>query len=257
MLHELPKIRGLMKVRNEEHIIKDTLDNWASFCTGGIYIYDDVSTDKTVEICRAHPAVKEVIEGEFWDPDREKAEWWNRQMVLMRAQQDSGPDDWFVYFDADEHIYNFEKYELFLDPKINAIACRLYDIHITPEDVNKRYDEREWVAPEFRTIIFFFRNSPHLKYHLPDQRIVTLPPDVGNIPIHGDIKHYGKGFSVEQWEQTCDYYIKFWPKYSDKWRKRKGKAVKEDYMSDFGNRLIKWKDRTRGFTLEDKPYGKN
>lgn len=253
----MPKIIGLMKVRNEEHIIKDTLDNWARICTGGIYIYDDVSDDRTVAICRAHPAVRDVIEGPMWDPDREKAEWFNRQMVLIRAKQDAGPDDWFVYFDADEHIYNFNEFSLFTQQGTKAIACRLYDIHITPEDVGASYKDRVWVAPEFRTIIFFFKNDPALRYHLPDQRIVSLPDDVGSIPIHGDIKHYGKGFSVSQWEQTCDYYIKFWPKYSDKWRKRKGKAVKADMLSDFGNPLIRWPDRNKGFTLEDKSYGKN
>jgi glycosyltransferase involved in cell wall biosynthesis len=256
MLKELPKIRGLMKVRNEAAIIKDTLDNWSSFCTEGIYIYDDCSDDHTVAICRAHPAVKEVIEGKQWDPDREKAEWFNRQQVLMRAQQEAGPDDWFVYFDADEHIYNFEHYEIFNSPHIKAIACRLYDFYITPEDVDKPYNEREYIGPEYRTIPFFFRNSPYLRYYLPDQRIVTMEPGI-QVPIHGDIKHYGKGFSVAQWEATCDYYIRFWPKYSDKWRKRKGKAIHSDMLSDFGNALIKWKDRDKGFTLEDKPYGTN
>lgn len=253
----LPKIIGLIKVRNEAHIIKDTLDNWARICTGGVYVYDDCSTDHTVDICKAHPAVKEVIKGSFWDPDREKAEWFNRQMVLTRAQQDAGPDDWFVYFDADEHLYNFHHHVLFNLPDVRAIACRLYDFYITPEDVEKSYASREYVGPEFRTIIFFFRNSPSLRYHLPDQRIVTLPPDVGPIPIHGDIKHFGKGFSVAQWEETCDYYIRFWPKYSDKWRQRKGKAIHSEMLSDFGNALIKWKDRDKGFTLEDKSYGKN
>lgn len=254
MLNKLPKIRGLVKVRNEAHIIKDTLDNWAPFCTEGIYIYDDVSTDKTVEICRAHPAVKEIILGEIWDPDREKAEWFNRQQVLMRAQQDAGPDDWFVYFDADEHIHNFDQYELFEQFGIKAIACRLYDFYITPEDIEKPYNKREWIGPEFRTIPFFFKNSSALQYHLPDQRIVTLEPGI-QIPIHSDIKHFGKGFSVEQWEQTCDYYIKYWPKYSDKWRKRKGKAIHKEMLSDFGNPLIKWKDRMQGFSLEIQSYG--
>lgn len=246
-----------MKVRNEEHIIKDTLDQWASFCTGGIYIVDDVSNDRTVEICKAHSSVKAVIELDTWDPDREKAEWFNRQLALLRAQQDSGPDDWFVYFDADEHPYNFEEYQLFNDSDVSAIAMRLYDIYITPEDADKKYKEREWVGPEFRTIVFFFRNSPALKYHLPDQREVTLPPDAWKIPIHGDIKHYGKGFSVDQWDATCNYYIRHWPKYADKWRKRVGKAVHENYESDFGNKLIKWKDRDKGFSLENQPYGKN
>lgn len=255
-MNKIPKIFGLIKVRNEAVIIKDTLDHWAKYCTAGIYVYDDVSDDNTVAICKAHPAVKAVIEGDIWDPDREKAEWFNRQMVLLRAKQDAGDDDWFAYFDADEFIFNFEDYQLFNDPEIKAIACRLYDFYITPEDEHKSYKERKWIGPEFRTIPFFFRNSPFLKYHLPDQRIVTMEPGI-QIPIHGDIKHFGKGISVEQWEATCDYYIRFWPKYSDKWRQRKGKAVHEDMRSDFGNPLIKWIDRMKGFSLEDKVYGKN
>lgn len=250
----LPIIRGITKVRNEGHIIIDTLNNWSEICTGGIYVYDDVSTDQTVALCKSHPNVKDVIEGKYWDPDREKAEWMNRQRVLTRAQQDSGPDDWFVYFDADEHLYNFDRFELFYNQNIKAISCRLYDIMITPEDKDQNYKQRQWIAPEFRTIIFFFKNSPFLKYELPDQRIVNLEPGI-QIPIHGSIKHFGKGFSVDQWEKTCDYYIKYWPKYSDKWRQRKGKAIHEDYYSDFGNKLIKWSDRQKGFSLETQSYG--
>lgn len=252
MLNQI-KIIGLTKVRNEEHIIKDTLDNWAGICTAGIYVYDDVSTDKTVEICKAHPAVKEVILGDFWDPDREKSDYWTRQQVLMRAQQEADENTWFVYFDADEHIYNFTDFALFQDAQ--AIACRLYDFYITPEDVELEYKKREWIGPEFRTIVFFFKNSSYLSYNKPDQRVVDLEPGI-QIPIHGDIKHYGKGFSVEHWEETCNYYIKFWPKYADKWRKRKGKAI-HDGISDFGNKLIKWSDRAQGFSLENQPYGQN
>lgn len=251
-----PRIIGLTKVRNESHIINDTLDKWSVFCNGGIYVYDDVSDDDTVSICKKHPNVKDVVVGDRWDPDREKAEWFNRQMILMRAKQDAEPDDWFVYFDADEHPYNFNAYELFFNKNVKAIAMRLYDIYITPEDKDGPYWERKWVGPEYRTIVFFFRNSEYLRYHLPDQREVTLPPQ-GEVYIHGDIKHYGKGFSVAQWEETCKYYIRHWPKYADKWRKRVGKAVKEDYHSDFGNKLVLWVDRAKGFTLEDKPYGKN
>lgn len=252
-----PHIIGLTKVRNESAILKDTLDRWAPFCTGGIYVYDDKSDDDTVAIARAHPAVKDVVEGTFWDPDREKAEWVNRQSILVRAKQAATEQTWFVYFDADEHPYNFEDYGLFNNPDVNAIAMRLYDIYITPEDVDKPYTEREWIGPEFRTIIFFFRNLPNIRYHLPDQRIVTLPENVGLVPIHGDIKHYGKSVSVQHWEDTCQYYIRHWPKYADKWRKRKGHAVHEDYLSDFGNKLIKWHDRKAGFSLEAQVYGKN
>jgi len=244
-----------MKVRNEEAIIKETLDCWASIYTGGIYIYDDCSDDKTVEICRAHPAVKEVIEGTFFDPDRERAEWFNRQMILARAQQDSGPDDWFGYNDADEFLYNFERFELFSDPNTKAIACRLYDLYINDDEVDLPWQKRNWYGPEFRTIVFFFRNSPYVRYHLPDQRIVSLEPGI-QIPLQGEIRHISKGQGIKEWEEMCDYYVKYWPKYAEKWRQRKGKAVHHGY-SDFGNKLIRWKDRKYGFSLETQPYGLN
>lgn len=251
----LPVIYGLCKMRNESKIIQDTLDSWVDYCTGGIFLYDDCSEDNTVEIAKNHNAVHTIIQGKFWDPNREKAEWFNRQMVLTRAQQEAGPDDWFVYFDCDEFLFNFDQYELFQNPDIKAIACRLYDVYITKGDENSNYKDRQWIGPEFRTIPFFFKNSPYLSYNKPDQRIVNLEPGI-QIPIHGDIKHFGKGFSVEDWEKTCDYYIKFWPKYSQKWQARKGKAV-HDGLSDFGNKLIKFEDRKQGFSLETQVYGKN
>lgn len=253
------RIIGLIKVRNEEEIIQDTLDHWATYCTGGIYVFDDASTDKTVEICRNHPAVKDVIIASIWDPDREKMEWMARQRILERAQKDALPDDWFVYFDADERLY-FDAWNLLFDKKIDAIACRLYDVYITPEDVEiDDFRKRNNVGPEYRTIVFFFRNSIHIGYDKPDQRIVNLPPDA-YVVVAGIVKHYGKGYSVKHWDDTCDYYIDFWPKYAAKWQERKGKAV-HDGISDFGNKLIKFNDilsgREEGFPLEDKPYGRN
>ncbi len=259
MQGEDPKIIGLTKVRNEQAIINDTLDRWGEICTGGIVVYDDVSDDNTVQICREHKSVETVIEGKIWDSDREKAEWMNRQAALNRGKQMADEDTWFVYFDADEHLYDFNDWGLFKNPDVNAIACRLFDFYITPEDKEWPYHKRQWIGPEYRTITFFFRNLPNIKYHQPDQRIVTLPDGIGNVPIHGDVKHYGKGFSVDEWEETCDYYIKFFPKYSDKWRQRKGKAVHEDMKSDFGHDLIKWNERDKHqlISLERQTYGLN
>lgn len=256
------KIFGLVKVRNESQIIQNTLDHWGKICSGGIIVYDDCSDDNTVEICEKHPAVKEVIRGTFWDPDREQAEFVNRQKALMLAKTLAGPDDWFVYFDADERLY-FNAWELFFKEDVKAIACRLYDVYITPEDKDlppDEFEKRKWVGPEFRTIVFFFKNSPYLSYDKPDQRIVNLESGI-KIPIEGIIKHYGKGISIDHWEATCDYYINFWPKYAAKWELRKGKAVKDDFNSDFGNKLIRFNDvlsgKEIGFSLENTPYGKN
>lgn len=253
------KIIGLTKIRNEENIINDTLDHWGQICTGGIYVVDDASTDKTREICRSHKFVKDVLETADWDFDRERAEYVLRQRILDRAKLDAAPDDWFVYFDADERIY-FNDWQFMFEWNVAAIACRLYDVYITPEDAGKEYLERNWVGPEYRTIVFFFKNSPYLVYNKPDQRVVDLPPGK-QVVISGYVKHFGKGISVQHWEETCDYYINFWPKYAAKWQQRKGKAVKADYKSDFGNPLIKFNDvlseRAEGFSLEEQSYGKN
>ena len=63
-------IKGICKARNESHIIQDTLTNWATICDGGIHVYDDCSTDSTPDICRHHPAVREVVTSNLFDPDR-------------------------------------------------------------------------------------------------------------------------------------------------------------------------------------------
>jgi len=253
-------IYGLAKIRNEEKILQETLDHWGKICTGGLVITDDASTDNSVEICKNHPAVKEVVEVEHWDPDREKAEWMNRQRALDRAKHIAEPNDWFCYFDADERLF-FNDWEYLFDSNIKAIACKLYDVYITPDDADEPdHNKREWVGPEFRTIVFFFKNSPYLSYDKPDQRVVNLEPGI-QIPVAGIVKHFGKGLSVKHWEETVNYYVDFWPKYSSKWEKRRGKAIKKDFKSDFGNKLIKFNDvlskRTEGFPLETQAYGKN
>jgi len=250
------RIYGICKIRNEEKIIWDTLSHWGGFCSGGIFVVDDQSEDRTVELCTKHPAVKGMA-SVVWSPDRETAEYHNRQMALEMAQEEAGPEDWICYFDADERLYNFD-FSLLFDKKTDAIYCRLYDIYITPEDVHLDYCQRNLVGPEYRSIPFFFRNSPALKYDKPDQRIVDLPENAV-VVFGGIVKHYGKGLSVEDWEKTCSYYINYWPKYAEKWKARQGKAV-HDYISDFGNPLIKFNEvlegREEGFPLESQSYGR-
>jgi hypothetical protein len=252
------KFIGLTKVRNEAEIIRDTLDHWGKICTGGIYVYDDVSKDQTVAICQSHPAVRGLIRGKTRDADRERAEWSCWQRVLELGQQNADPDDWFVYFDADERFF-LQHQLLFHEPGVAAIACKLFDVYITPEDVDKSYPERMWVEPEYRVIVFFFKNSQYLKYSIPDQREVSLEPGA-KIALAGVIKHFGKAISVQQWEETCDYYIRNFPRYSEKWLARKGKAIKYDYRSDTGHPLVKFQDILSGAELgnpsPEKTFGR-
>ncbi len=237
------KIYGLIRVRNEEKIIQDSLDHLEQFCTGGIFVYDDCSTDNTPSICEKHPSVKKVIRGKSWDKERARAEFENRAAILHEAKKAANENDWFVYIDADERIeYDWSNlYNLSSD--VIGIRMRLFDFYITPEDVNEPYYNRKYIGPEYRDILIAFRNLPTLRYDTMDQREVTLGKE-GKVLNEGYVRHYGKAISVEEWEKTCDYYSKHFPMYSEKWEKRRGKAVHYKY-SDFGNELITWDEKEK------------
>jgi len=233
------KLVGITKIRNEQAIIQDTLDFY-SFCDA-LYVYDDMSTDDTVKICKSHPKVKGLIEGKIWDTNRLRAEYQTRQAVLNLAKKDN--PEWIIYFDADERIdYDFKNYESY-----DGVIMRLFDYYITDEDKNLPYHKRKWLGPEYRNILMMFRNTPEVFYWAMDQREATLKHGA-KILNAGYVKHFGKAISVEEWEATCDYYYKYFPQYSKKWLKRKGKAIHT--MSDFNRPLINWEEKnTKGILL--------
>jgi len=239
-------IIGLTKVRNEAHIIGKTLDNWAQYCDA-IHVYDDASTDDTVQICKKHPVVVEVVTSDYLDPNRLRAEWYNRNLILQSALRFK--PDWVCYFDGDEWLYDFDR-EPLADPRIVRIDIPLFDVHITPEDVDGDPEDRQWVDPIPRMIGFFFRADASCSFSRPDQRIMNHR--VGGRATTGRIKHFGKGWSVEQWEKKCSYYAEEFghPGYIDKWNSRRGKAVKSNFMSDNGDPLIRWEETWTGLNRQ-------
>lgn len=226
------KLVGITKIRNEQSIIQDTLDFY-SFCDA-LYVYDDMSTDDTVKICKAHPKVKSLIVGKEWDTNRLRAEYQNRQRVLEEAKKDNPL--WIIYFDADERIdWDFQGYESY-----DGVIMKLFDYYIIEEDKNLSYCQREWLGPEYREILMMFRNTPEVCYAALDQREAFLK--TGAKCLHaGYVKHYGKAISIEEWDATCDYYYLNFPQYSQKWFDRKGKAIHT--LSDFDRQLIKWEEK--------------
>jgi glycosyltransferase involved in cell wall biosynthesis/tetratricopeptide (TPR) repeat protein len=242
-----PRVIGLLRVRNEAHIIRDTLDHMGGFCDGGVYVYDDLSSDATLEICRAHPAVRDVVVGEFWDGNRGRANYTNRAAVLARGKRDARPQDWFVYMDADERIdFNWSTL-LSLPNDVLGIRMKLFDYYITPEDVEKNYQDRRYLGPEYRRLLMTFRNLPTLRYWLPGTREVDLGVE-GRVLEAGFVKHYGKAISLKQWEENCTYYSQYFPHFSAKWHARRSKAVHT--RSDFNRELITWAEKeTRGVPL--------
>jgi hypothetical protein len=236
-------VRGITKIRNEAHIIADTLDNWAQYCDA-IHVYCDACTDDTAAICRAHPCVVEVMESDCMDPDRERAEWFNRHTVLHSARRFMSPLDWIVNFDGDEHLYNIDPTILDV-PDVQVVVCRSYDTYITEEDkelTEREYSGRRWVGPEWEWAPYFYSNRFPWDFTKPDQRnmswgALAVPKEA--YIVHGAVRHWGKGLSVQKFEDKCKYYAEtFGPRYADKWEKRRGRAVHT--VSDFGQELVEW-----------------
>ena len=232
---------GLTRVRNESLIIKEHLDAMAEYCTAGIYVFDDASTDNTVAICKKHPAVKSVIGVKKWDNKTELAiiEMHQRQALIEEAQKDN--PDWFVYLDADERLfYNFED----LSDEYDVIYAQLFDFYITEEDKDRKYNGnlpsmRKWCGPEYRHIVSMFRNKEGIGFTRKHSRNIKVNL-YDKKHLSGYIRHYGKAISVEEWERRCDYYLDRAPEYKLIWEKRKGKAVHRE--SDFNRTLRTWKE---------------
>lgn len=237
------KIAGLTRIRNEESIILDTLNHYAKFCTDGIYIYDDCSTDNTYDICRQHQAVISILHSQTWDSipgNRPYIEGIQRREVHKEIKKHSA--EWIFCFDADERVeFDFVNFDY---NSYDYVSFQLFDYYITPEDINKQWYERKWIGPEYRRIPMLFREHADLLFSPGICRIPRIPSDY-RIYHGGFVKHYGKAISVEHWEEKCKYYTEHFDEpYKSKWEKRKGNAIHKG-LSDFGLPLIKWEDKEK------------
>ncbi len=248
------KIFGVCRIRNEQDIIESTLSH-VSGLVDEIYVYDDHSIDQTIEICKYFDKVKRIIRSKSWEPDprkRQTLEGTQRQRIFLEAFKNN--PDWIYYFDADEYA-DFDGVD-FENKQVGAYKMRLFDFYITPEDRTHHYLDRKFIGPEFRDILTLFRPTVRTRFGS------RVPSGFsGCVKTGGFIKHYGKAISVQQWEETCDYYINHLfekqpgnSTISQKWTDRKGKAV-HNGISDFGRPLITWKDRHNDKLIIDNSRG--
>jgi 2-polyprenyl-3-methyl-5-hydroxy-6-metoxy-1,4-benzoquinol methylase len=100
-----PRVIGMMRIKNEEEYIEQTLQ-MAAKVADGFVILDDGSTDRTPELCRSHPKViryeyqKEPITDEARDKNR-----------LLGMALDENPD-WLLALDGDEVLEDIAPYIL-------------------------------------------------------------------------------------------------------------------------------------------------
>lgn len=238
-LFSRPQIVGITRIRNEEEVIEDTLSHVSHF-VDMVIVYDDCSTDRTLTIVKSNKTVKEIIVGEKWHNDRVAEETRHRQILLEEAKKYN--PKWIFYFDADER-YDFSRESILeLPANVDGVKVNFFDAYMTPNDRNP-YKQgiplmnfRKYFGPEMREILVLFRNKEYINFRGLDAR----EPEGCKRVVHRNFcQHYGKSLSVQQWEETCEYYSTFFPEpYKSKWEQRKGKAIHE--VSDFGNPLYDW-----------------
>lgn len=239
----------LLRVRNEELILGDTLNHLSTF-SDIIVVYEDASTDRTREILKSNPKVAMIIENNVWlssVEDRLRSETRHRGLLLQEVRK-RWDFNWCMCCDADERFFGdirsfVTSNSLSIQP--DAIRISLFDAYMTPLDQGaykigqSLINFRKFFGPECRNILMLWKNVPEVSFMGLDAREPTVP---GNVVTRFYCQHYGKSLSVEHWEETCEYYVNHFPydPYGKKWEARKGKAVHE--ISDFGRTLFPWGD---------------
>lgn len=156
------KIVGASCVYNEEDIIEYWLEQLADV-VDEIVIVDDGSKDRTVEILRKHPKVKEIhIQPPMKETGYAPREHINRNIMMNLARKRGA--DWIIYLDADE-IFSYNIRD-FIDELVQApddiVEYRFTKIWLWRSEHLYRVDRPEkFLKPaEWR----FFRNIPSLKW---------------------------------------------------------------------------------------------
>jgi glycosyltransferase involved in cell wall biosynthesis len=239
---------GTTRLRNEELILRDTLD-YVGRQVDAIVAYDDASTDRTLDILRGHPKVALIVTNGSWEEDvkaRRLAEGRHRGLLLQMARARL-QFDWMFCFDADERVIG-DLRDFAGGPRASdcdALRIRLFDAYLTPDDHAPYRPDlellgfRRFFGPEQRDILMLWRNRSEIFFA---EQHAREPGGVERVVTGLYCQHYGKSLSVEHWEETCDYYIRHFPfeTYGRKWLDRKGRAIHT--QSDFERPLYEWGD---------------
>jgi glycosyltransferase involved in cell wall biosynthesis len=95
-------IFGMLRVRNEERWIGRVIASILP-CCDHVFVMDDKSTDRTVEICRSFSAVT-VLESPFEGVNEARDKDWLLEYILRRGFVCEQQGDWVLAIDGDEQL---------------------------------------------------------------------------------------------------------------------------------------------------------
>ncbi|SOY88845.1 glycosyltransferase family 2 protein [Cupriavidus taiwanensis] len=237
---------ALTRIRNEADLIVDTLDHVSKFADA-IIVYDDASDDGTFDMAWAHTGVVGIIRNHKWRNSIEErllSETRHRGLLLTMAKRYFA-GQWYFCFDADERyvgdIRSFVRSSW--AARLSSVRIRLFDAYITGADSepyiqgNSLLNFRKFFGPEYRDIRMLWKGGDDDHYTGLDSREPIVP---GPEDVLFYCQHYGKSLSIQHWNATCEYYVKYFPyePYGRKWQARMGKAIHD--RSDFDAPLYAW-----------------
>ncbi|WP_077624191.1 glycosyltransferase [Sediminibacillus massiliensis] len=232
------KLTAILQVRNEENrYLEEVLSDLSSY-VDDMVIIDDASTDRTVEICRSFPKVKEVVELESQLFSKE----WELRSRLWQEACKYEPD-WLLSIDADEVFErSFKKKVQFLinQDQYDWVSFRIYDFW----GGKTHYREDEHWNLHKRHTMMLVRYLPGFPcYYLKkDHHVHRLPLSYQTLKgCMTDIRVKHFGWSGDETDRHNKYqrYMKMDPQ--GRW------GNKEQYLSilDRSPKLLEWKEEER------------
>jgi Glycosyl transferase family 2/Methyltransferase domain len=97
----VPRIAGMLRVKNEARWIKRVIESIKPLCDAGVWVLDDASTDETIPIMRRIGGVRIFERADLPATTLDEAR--DKNWLMKRIVADASPD-WILCIDGDEEL---------------------------------------------------------------------------------------------------------------------------------------------------------
>lgn len=175
-------IIGSMVVKNEEDRYLEKCLEWNTRFFDALFVYDDQSTDNTVEIAEKFGTVV-VRDDDVPSFIEHEGRFRQAAWRAMRSHMNPGSDDFILSFDADEFLVaDSEDVRAAIDQSVNALRPMHSGVLINFKEVFNIADDGTLM---YRTDGFWNRiNGSRLFRFVPDDAFRDVPMGCGSEPLY-------------------------------------------------------------------------